>query len=400
MMGSLFLSALVVLPLSLPQDPKGKPAPGPAPGKVDQSRVDAAIEKGVAYLKALADYEPGKKCRREELVLLTLVDAGVPESDPVLQKLLQTVTTTALEKTYNVSLQAMILEELDRVKYQGRILQCAQFLVDNICENGQWSYGEPTLFAENIPLPVDPGVASEVKGKPKTREFDPAARGGARTKPPVVRTIPVKARRPPGRKTGDNSNAQYAALGLRACHDAGIVLPIPVIRSARKWWYESQHPAKDKSSGYPAEGWSYKGKDNYQPYGSMTAGAVGALVIYNHILKENWKLDASVAKGMSWIAGNFTVSENPGPADDHGDGTNHFYYLYALERLGVLAGTELFGTREWYPEGVNVMLPAQKPDGSWKVDDRLCDTCFAILFLRRATRPLIDVPSVDRFHKR
>ena len=61
------------------------------------------------------------------------------------------MTETPLEWTYDVSLQAMILEEIDRVKYQARIAQCAQFLVDNQCPNGQWSYGEPDPFAKDTP---------------------------------------------------------------------------------------------------------------------------------------------------------------------------------------------------------------------------------------------------------
>ena len=36
----------------------------------------------------------------------------------------------------------MSLESYDRKKYQYRIAQCAQFLVDNQCKNGQWDYGE------------------------------------------------------------------------------------------------------------------------------------------------------------------------------------------------------------------------------------------------------------------
>ena len=65
------------------------------------------------------------------------------------------------------------------------------------------------------------------------------------------------------------------------------------------------------------------------------------------------------------------------------------------------------GTHEWYPEGAKALLASQKVDGSWgvgtvgenKVDRGTVDTCFAILFLKRATRPL-DVVSVDRFHQK
>ena len=111
---------------AFPQDKKA------GPPRVDQAKVDAAIRKGVEYLKSqIGKYGTINKRRSEELLLWTLTHAGVPENDPDFEKLFKTVIETPLEWTYNVSLQAMILEELDRVKYQGRIAQCAQFLVDN-----------------------------------------------------------------------------------------------------------------------------------------------------------------------------------------------------------------------------------------------------------------------------
>ena len=55
-------------------------------------------------------------------------------------------------------------------------------------------------------------------------------------------------------------------------------------------------------------------------------------------------------------------------------------------------------------EGAEAILGAQRPDGSWiaplphgdrsEVTNATWDTCFAILFLKRATRPL-DVASTD-----
>jgi hypothetical protein len=71
----------------------------------------------------------------------------------------------------------------------------------------------------------------------------------------------------------------------------------------------------------------------------------------------------------------------------------YYYYLYGLERAGVLTGTEVFGRREWYPEGAQALLRMQGGNGSW--DNDAWNTCFAILFLKRATRPLEDVASVD-----
>jgi len=345
-------------------------------GKVDQLKVDAAIDKGARYLKGLNDYGVPRAARKDELVLLTLVHAGVPASDPAYQRLFKAMMEAPLEKTYSVVLQAMILEEVDRVRHQGRIAQCGQFLVDNECRNGQWSYGEPTTFA--IEPPRD--VATGAKERAEVREFL-----GPGQKPKVVRKIHVKKQRE-GPPTGDNSNTQYAALGLRACHDAGIVLPKEWIRLARNWWYVSQHDGSNDA--YAGRGWSYREKGDFHPYGSMTAGAVGGVVIYDFILDESWKRDACVHRGMEWVARNFTVTENPGPPEPHGGGLNHYYYLYAMERLGILYGTEKLGAHDWYPKGALFLLDAQRADGSWQADDPVTDTCFAILFLRRATRPI------------
>ena len=88
--------------------------------------------------------------------------------------------------------------------------------------------------------------------------------------------------------------------------------------------------------------------------------------------------------------------------NDRGPKRQHFYYLYALERAGILYGTEHFGGRAWYAEGAKFLLETQKPDGSWRESDyagvapETWDTCFAILFLRRATKPLIDVATVEK----
>ena len=101
---------------------------------------------------------------------------------------------------------------------------------------------------------------------------------------------------------------------------------------------------------------------------------------------------ASTLSGVAWLAKNFSVTYNPGPYEHANFAENsqsqYFYYLYALERAGMLLDLPSIGKHEWYPEGANAILAAQKADGSWFGGVQRCnstwDTCFAVLFLKKA----------------
>jgi hypothetical protein len=394
---------------AIAQDPPG----------VDRRRVDEAIRKGVAYLRNAPSkgIEVFQIDHCDELILLALLAAGVSDTDPLIEKYLKNILSAPLGRTYLVSLQAMVLEELDRVKYQDRIAECAQFLLDNQCASGQWTYGgEPSkvlVVSETRRDVATPAIAAPSKDA-ATDLF------GRRAKPAVVRLLKLRKTRD-GISQGDNSNAQYAALGLRASSDAGIAVPVETVQRAADWWRKVQYPdpagrGVASTEGGPARGWCYNdGKNpvNGGPccvgaYASMTAGAVSSLMIYDHLLGTDWKKDVSVRMGLNWMTTYFTVVRNLGmdQAFHSVNGgttppeTYHYYGLYALERVGVFSSQEKLGRHAWFAEGAKFILNKQRGDGSWTdgtlSSDPTWDTCFAILFLRRATRPLEDVPSVDR----
>src|SRR5688572_21008473 len=100
----------------------------------DQSKIDAAIAKGVAWLrdKGGPPHEGGAPDHSNAIILYTLITADVPASDPRCKQILDAMLAEPLVKTYKVALQAMILEEVERVKHQPRIWQCAQYFVDNM----------------------------------------------------------------------------------------------------------------------------------------------------------------------------------------------------------------------------------------------------------------------------
>jgi len=408
------------------------------PNEVDQIKVDMAIEKGIKYLKSVnashmtGGKEGARKMTNRELVLFTYVHSEVPETDPDFKALFDDMIKDKLEATYCVALQAMVLEEVERVKYQKRILMCAKFLVDNQGPQGYWSYGSPSIYVEDVAYEIP--KRNDVKtGGGKSdggpREFNLPTANGPKVKPVVKNKIKVKKDR--DGEGHDNSNTQYAALGMRACYDSGILPEEKVIDSAMKWLRDCQKKTQgpeedlieggvngpDKPGAKPGvasgggggtvagpsmvqkkampQGWCYSDHADHEAYGSMTAGAIGSLAIWDYIKdgdegkKRTWKNDKDVHEGLQWIAKNFSVTYNPGPYEhakmEKDSKHQYLYYMYALERAGMIYGTEMMGAHKWYPEGAKVLIETQGANGAW---GSTVDTCFAILFLKRATRAL------------
>ena len=102
------------------------------------------------------------------------------------------------------------------------------------------------------------------------------------------------------------------------------------------------------------------------------------------------RMERGIADGLAWLNLNFSVRNNPGPRG----GRWHYYYLYGLERTGVLTDKRtgvltdkrFMGDHDWYREGAEYLVRRQRADGSWP--GGLMDSCFALLFLRRATVPV------------
>ena len=357
----------------------------------DQAKVEAAIRRGSAWLKKNDKFkgDNDRHCERE-LVLLTLSHAGVPESDRFFKKEFETLLKQRPQFTYRTALRAMLLEEVQRVKHQHLLFHCAEFFVDNQAASGIWGYGKKTIYSKVKPL----RTVATGGSRPKPGGLRRFGRATApKIKPKVVRRLKVTPKKSVA-GGGDNSNSQYAALGLRSCHDAGIIIPAETIARSITYWRNSQQgdgggdrdiATSDGLKG-KARGWDYKNGD--KPYGSMSAGAVGALAIYLYMQGKEWKKDQDLVDGCAWLADNFSVTSNPKKG-----GGWHYYYLYGLERAAVLYDTPKFGSHDWYSAGAKFLLGKQGGAGNW---GGRRDTCFAILFLKRATRPLVVSEDVRR----
>jgi hypothetical protein len=339
----------------------------------NNAKVEKAINKGIeALLENLKPLPTPIDVIRppnirdsfdtSELVLYTLISTGANRTSQQFQSLLDHVLTKRLERTYNVALTAMALQTLDDIRYQDKIAECAQFLVDNQCSNGQWSYGAAVPPRDSTEVSIPPSQAATTNTSQ------------------TFKMIHI-TKRTSGPAHGDNSNTQYACLGLRACMQAKIIIPNDIFLLTKQWLENTQ-----SSDG----GWAYETK-NQSSYGSMTAGALSSLIMcefYLNKLKSTKGLinNPRIQKGLGWIVNHFSVEQNPriNPA-----GSWHYYWLYVVERLGAFLETDSFGPCEWYSQGAEYLLAHQDPSGSWLGNPT--DTCFAILFLKRATPPLVKI---------
>ena len=153
-------------------------------------------------------------------------------------------------------------------------------------------------------------------------------------------------------------------------------------------WLKHQH-----SSG----GWTYKAPEetNHPVTPGMTAAGVATLYITQDYLAANRGLDcrpvpptpagAASERGMQWLVDNFSKVAT----DERYDRDWPFPTLYAVERVGVASGRRYFGDIDWYQQGADWLLKSQKKNGAWSDSGRssghLTDTCFAMLFLARAS---------------
>lgn len=89
--------------------------------------------------------------------------------------------------------------------------------------------------------------------------------------------------------------------------------------------------------------------------------------------------DQGTLLGMGWLEHHYqTMHGTPALGD------NLYCYYYGVERVGAFFNTELIGRHPWYCDGAEDLIGRQKDDGHW---GNQCDTCFALLFLRRASAP-------------
>ncbi|WP_422927075.1 DUF4159 domain-containing protein [Singulisphaera sp. PoT] len=329
----------------------------PADAAVTAKEVERAIAEGVRFLKqeqkddgSWKDADGDARTGTTSLVSLALITAGEPLNSPAVSRALNYLRNFGpdeLGSTYSVSLQTMVFAAAEPRRDQLKIAANVEWLT-----RAQIRPGEKVLW---------PGTWTY---SPNKSMF------------------------------GDNSNTQYALLGLNAASEAGIPVSAEVWALARRHWEKTQR--HDGS-------WAYTPEPQTPASGSMTCAGVSSLIITG--LKrfqgkerivgdqiENCGLGGTNTKlqaGLDWLATHFSVSQNFGNGPFW-----RFYYLYGMERAGRLTGQRYFGNHDWYREGAERLVRDQNPiRGTWQGVNAeikpVVATSFAVLFLAKGRSPVL-----------
>jgi hypothetical protein len=332
-----------------------------ARGEITEKRVLDSIQRAKRYLidQQRADGawpSTGHEVGVTSLAMLALINAGLTSHDPPIARGLKYLRTVQEPtKTYEVSLMIMALatakdDRKDSARILGLVKKLEQGQIKDGPQSGSWGY-----------------------------ETGPGGGFGG----------------------GDNSNGQFAVLGLREAQDAGVPASIDTWKRAREHWLGSQNA--DGSWNYNSGRGGGGGGS-----GSMTVAGISSLVISEPMVRDeksglnpdgtpNCCADAprddAVERACQWLGRNFAVGHNPG------SGPWHLYYLYGLERAGRLSGRRFFGEgaskHDWYREGAEYLVEVQDlATGGWRVGvavetGGVVETSFALLFLSKGIAPVL-----------
>jgi len=304
---------------------------GVDPWSAMQEKINVAIDRGVDWLVENQQIDGSwnheqwtYRCGATALATYTLLKSGVAPRHPAVVRALEFMRGTPSKETYTIGCQLLALGALDDPAVEPWIKELAETLL---------TFQRGGLF--NYPW------------------------GGP-----------------------DLSNTQYGVLGLRAAAQHGFKVPPDVWEKAAS--AVSSLGADDASGAYAPLAFRYSG--GAKPTGSMTAAGATILAICDEQLRGKGKsgaLNALARRGGEWIGANWAGPKNPREAVDRWN----VYYLYGVERLGSLLKTETFGAHKWYREGATALVAMQGAKGEWGTSygDNVANTCFALLFLGKAT---------------
>jgi hypothetical protein len=202
---------------------------------------------------------------------------------------------------------------------------------------------------------------------------------------PVIKPLPRAADLPRSDNT-DNSNTQFAILGVWAAGRHGVPMERTLALLVKRF-RKSQN--NNGSWGY----W-YATTGNMFGSPAMTCSGLLGLAVGHGLVsgrspsKNPADTDPALKKGL------LILSNDVGKAMPLARGGRrrpmartgvNYYFLWSVERVGVLFNLKQIADKDWYGWGAEVLVDSQHDNGSWgPMYPGPTDTCFALLFLKRA----------------
>src|SRR5262249_23024359 len=180
---------------------------------------------------------------------------------------------------------------------------------------------------------------------------------------------------------GDNSNTQFANLALWVARRHDMPVNEALLRVERR--YRQTQRANGS--------WAYEVEEDHGTATMTCAGLLGLAVghgVYHDLGKvKDFRKDQQLLRGLASLS---SVIGNPvaeaGQVPNLGKAGRSYYFLWTLERMAIIYGLDKINNKDWYAWGAQLLVHNQQGDGNWNGEFHQAgvDTCFALLFLKRA----------------
>ena len=395
----------------------------PSASGANQKEIERALKAGTDALKARQG--PGRAITANEanygvgstaLVGLALLEAGVPVNDPVVKSITDTIREAAYtqDTTYQVSLCLMYLDRLGDPADLIRIQILGVRLLVGQNPTGGWGYQCVGASGEDVKW-LKALKADQPAGKlhPDLEKYGQA--------------LTVKRGVAGG---DDNSNTQFAVMATWMARKHGV--PVEnALELIEKRFIGTQDP---RTGNWPYSGPGPGSGLPVMPGGSPSMYCAGLLGMATAVARREEKRkgevpnkpppkpkvdptkpndpfynppaaivapkkeearptdtrDLTVQRAFAGLGLTLADQIRGGKgllhATPNGHGTGDLYFLWSMERVGVIYGVDKIGGFDWYDIGSTALVRSQGNDGTWSLGGYSVDvnTAFAVLFLCRS----------------
>ncbi len=380
-------------------EPGLKKLESPIPG-IDQQKINAAIERGVAYLRT-QNFAKNKVDRHQlghvSLAGLTFLESQVPADDPDVASYAEFVrrNAPASKWTYDISLAILFLDRLGDAQDRPLIQTLAFRLIAGQDDTAGWGY-VCTLVSPNDqqalqrhltqtrPTTSDRVNLDRVRSANAPRLAPKSSLPSAQKLPTALQSIPSVALSAPKKsgKDSDNSNTQFALLALWAARRNDVPAEKALLLADQRF----------ETSQNGDGGWGYRLR-NPTRHTMTCVGLLGLALGHGSLLTKqegenpapaDAPADPLIQQGINKL-GSYLGAVRTDP--DAVKGIENLYLLWSVERVAMLYNLKTIGGKDWYGWGAQMLVLRQSPDGSFRSTTSYSptvDTCFGLLFLNRS----------------